>query len=821
MRVPCLARAWNRREGTIYSPSPPTPRMKNIALPRPLLLPSTVRLFVHSLPPFPYPLLPLKRPPKMVLSHSTFTNILLLLLVLLAITFTNAAVLPIPHPHPHTPLSHTIDPRTPLIATNQEGNHDVFVTLNDAKDPKTFWKDLGDFFAQYDFFDFLRNLVGARPGPSGSSSGVLTTTTVFITPTPTPTLTLTLTLTPTPTPTTNATDVVVVETQPTQTLGPTSSSAGGEEQGTFTILPWYPPGEGLSDNVTVPAPTALPVVSDDFPNEPTLTAGVGTTGSGGDGVSILPWFPSGGHLSDNVTVTGPTTTGIEVEPTDPVISILPVIPSGQNLSDNITFPEPTPTGIEVEPTDPVISILPIIPIGQNLTDNITLPFPIAISVEFPNEPTLVIDPPSIESSIVSEGIVTFLPPTPTLAPPGNLPTAKPSGPTFVIVNGTKKLTRTAPWILTNPLRPTDGPAPVPFPTPNTSESGVPGQNQTPTLTVSLKSTKYVYITVTPTPIGTAISVLPLTLSLPVQNTSAAGIPAGINSTTNLNTTVSLPTAKATATSTPIFTPLIPIPTPNSSNAPSPVFAPDALKTLRNICTDPKIHTITLPLLSRFYGPNAYPSLTTYPGCAAPNARQAQQAPGLLNCSQLGAEVARCQKEGRRVLLGVEFDGAGAVNGNLLFGSAEGRLPVPVVGLPGVGGARAPLKDLGEPWRNWTSPIPTPNLFNPRHPPTAFALTLFSLFGAGTTERKDLRPLGPDPVPDTVPDPTLPSDPQALSSLLLHRPLGENVVLDGFDVRVPGEWKGRYQGDLIEDFVGRLRELEREGEGGGVVVVGEV
>ena len=49
-----------------------------------------------------------------------------------------------------------------------------------------------------------------------------------------------------------------------------------------------------------------------------------------------------------------------------------------------------------------------------------------------------------------------------------------------------------------------------------------------------------------------------------------------------------------------------------------------------------------------------------------------------------------------------------------------------------------------PVSNPNAPIPAfPNLFDSYHPPSAFALTLSSLFGETHTERADLRPLGPD------------------------------------------------------------------------------
>jgi hypothetical protein len=96
-----------------------------------------------------------------------------------------------------------------------------------------------------------------------------------------------------------------------------------------------------------------------------------------------------------------------------------------------------------------------------------------------------------------------------------------------------------------------------------------------------------------------------------------------------------------------------------------------LLALRRICEAPEIKVITLPLLDRFYGPYAYPSLFPslfpFPGCVAPNARQTIQGPGVLNCTALGAEVQRCHASGRKVLLSVKADGLEAVGGNANFG----------------------------------------------------------------------------------------------------------------------------------------------------------
>ena len=44
---------------------------------------------------------------------------------------------------------------------------------------------------------------------------------------------------------------------------------------------------------------------------------------------------------------------------------------------------------------------------------------------------------------------------------------------------------------------------------------------------------------------------------------------------------------------------------------------------------------------------------------------------------------------------------------------------------------------------------------------------------------------------------------------LERPLGEEVVVDGFDVQLPSQWKGKYQERAFRSFVGRLKGLNRE------------
>lgn len=114
----------------------------------------------------------------------------------------------------------------------------------------------------------------------------------------------------------------------------------------------------------------------------------------------------------------------------------------------------------------------------------------------------------------------------------------------------------------------------------------------------------------------------------------------------------------------------------------------------------------------------------------------------------------------------------------------------------------------------------PNHFDESHPSSSFALTLFSLFGEGHTEHADLRPLGPD-VPSGASPPVLNGTNWVKPILTaLQRPLGEEVVVDGFDVQIPAEWKGTYQDKRFEEVVARLKSLHDEAWfGSGGVVVG--
>lgn len=72
----------------------------------------------------------------------------------------------------------------------------------------------------------------------------------------------------------------------------------------------------------------------------------------------------------------------------------------------------------------------------------------------------------------------------------------------------------------------------------------------------------------------------------------------------------------------------------------------------------------------------------------------------------------------------------------------------------------------------------PNLFNDQHPPAKFAQTLFSLFGEGQEQDVNLRPLGPQ------------------------------VVVDGYDVQVPVQWRGTYQERAFKVLHDSLKDLVR-------------
>lgn len=139
-----------------------------------------------------------------------------------------------------------------------------------------------------------------------------------------------------------------------------------------------------------------------------------------------------------------------------------------------------------------------------------------------------------------------------------------------------------------------------------------------------------------------------------------------------------------------------------------------------------------------------------------------------------------------MLLSVKGDGLDAVSGDPSFGDPAS--------------SAAPWEGY---YANGSAPargVFFPNLFDSRHVPSALALTLASLFGESRTERADLRPLGPD-----------------AEGVEWVKPLGEETVVDGFDVQVPRGWEGTWQAGQFDGLVERLGELSEEAwvRGGGV------
>ncbi|KAF2259546.1 hypothetical protein CC78DRAFT_571784 [Lojkania enalia] len=221
-------------------------------------------------------------------------------------------------------------------------------------------------------------------------------------------------------------------------------------------------------------------------------------------------------------------------------------------------------------------------------------------------------------------------------------------------------------------------------------------------------------------------------------------------------------------------------------------------TLAKLCSLSNISTITLPLLSLFYGPTSNPVLTPLPGCFPQTASlpslSSTSPPSssgpMLNCTLLGTEISTCQSHGHHILLTLRASPATLVAGNTLYGSP--------------GSSDLPFGPYFPPTNTWDDASdstsvnvernPPPNLFDSEHSPAELALELFAIFGAA-----------------------LPPPQRGYEN---DRPLGPGVVLDGFDVQIPREWKGTWQGDRFLELAGRLRGLGGM-FGGGEVLVGWV
>ncbi|KAF1851335.1 uncharacterized protein K460DRAFT_329265 [Cucurbitaria berberidis CBS 394.84] len=728
----------------------------------------------------------------------------LLTSVLVASSIANAAALP----------HQVLDPRTPLAQDETAPSPPAESSITPAgDDPENVFEELADILNSHTGYQFLRDLIerlfGLRSEEEDPDS--TTTTTVYVTPTP-----VEATISATITPTTSTDDVM-------------------------SILPMYPLTTAI--NVTLPDP-AFSTVS---LGEPSSSIS-----------EVLPPFPF------NSTSFGPTPTAVSI--TDSFTAILPgtVLDSS---SSNATTPIST---TRIQLTSVLIVTATVVPSPFPGTGN---PVSEAATPLWPNATVVTPSPAGSGTGAVSLSAETAI--------SNATVTQTPLYPNTTLV---------IPIVVTIP----GGPAtalnvslpvsilPTPISETGSSESAaVVSVSGTPLYS----NTTYV----TPTTLAgtgtTAISAGTIS-NAPIVNTATPLFP-------NVTTTTSTTTTTIGASILPSL-----VPSQNQTSSNDTIVEFPGLLALRRLCQDPQIRVISLPLLNRFYGPNAYPSLFPFPGCLPPNNRQAIQAPGLLNCTALGTEVQRCQASGRKVLLSVKADGLDAVGGNANFGdplsasdpfgpyfvddavedsddsegsdkrkrqislnvtviippfplfnltapvSAESALvpsgsvsaestPVPsaygaypvFVPAPSTTAVSSPVDEpVLQPYPTHSNPLepvpPFPNLFDEAHPPSAFALTLFSLFGEGHTERADLRPLGPEVDSPSSPSPLNGTDwitPPTTDVPTLARPLGEEVVVDGFDIQVPVQWKGGYQDQAFRALVIRLRELTRAAwrESGGV------
>ncbi|KAJ4375504.1 hypothetical protein N0V86_007036 [Didymella sp. IMI 355093] len=505
--------------------------------------------------------------------------------------------------------------------------------------------------------------------------------------------------------------------------------------------------------------TAVAPIGTDLPGTIVIVPGPGSTDNS--------YFP-------NITITANATADATLSVEVPVATALPVETTLPELPLNITLAPIAPVGTGF-PASPIETVAPII--------NETIPSDAPV-VEFPGEPTPVPLPSPIGEPLLD------VPPVP-LPSPINVTFPEGSPLPLPVVPLPSPIDVTLPSVEPS----TTVVIPVPALTLDASSDVPSSAVGTPVLQISVSAAATLVPVVPVVPVAASVeasaaagaTVLPVIPVAPVE-TSSVATPA-----TTVAVVPVVPAAPAAPTVRPAapFIPTLPLPVIPAvpavpavvsavasavASAVQPAILPGRIP---SICRDPTVRQLTLPILNRFYGPFAYPSLFSFPGCLPSNSRQAIQAPGLLNCTALGAEVQTCQQSGRRVLLSVKADGPGAVGGNLDFGSPS-NTTVTNTSLPSGGDPTA-------------QSVSFPNLFDSTHVPSAFALTLFSLFGEGRTERADLRPLGPDtPAEDGI--------------TWVEKPLGEEVVVDGYDVQVPRDWQGTYQEGQFNALVSRLREL---------------
>ncbi|KAF2032973.1 hypothetical protein EK21DRAFT_109427 [Setomelanomma holmii] len=677
-----------------------------------------------------------------------------LITVLLAGTIANAAALP----------HQLLDPRSPLAQDTTEALEAVPSAVKE--DPGNFFENVSDDLQSKSAWqlvvDFFYRLFGPREDSNDDGEDSTTTTTVFVTPTPAEvTSSAAAEVTPTdivfpPGPPTISTDISpsISSAEPSSAEVSSIKASSTTEvapSDVFTILPVGPLSTAINASLLTPVFSTGPETS-----LPLLTPSAGIPPFPANAISSYD-LPTAVPITDEFSVTIPVnllSTGVPVpsaiNSSAPARTGLPLPWAG-----NTTVSAINPTLILTNPIAPTPVINDTAALNTTSTTvsltSVTfvtetiIPVPIGTGIAAPISASVGTDLPiAISASPIwlnsTYATPTILPGTGTGLPlPGTgiglpLGTGSPSAgsalPSFselpIYTNATNATAALPTEPLTSvvqiPITVTGLPGSVvdidftiplpPFPNATTVASAIPVGSGTaapstgtgialplPGSEIPLfPNTTFTLVgpTTVPFPSGTGAS---LGTILPIASIS--------ESVLYPNTTTATITDLATETATAVLIlPSAPAETDTAVQFPG-------LLALRAICRDPTIRVVTLPLINRFYGLSSYPFLFPFPGCVESNARQAFQAPGLLNCSVLGAEVQRCQAGGKKVLLSVKAHGLNVVSDNAQFGDpsapdqpfgayfgAEGGLdkrqvlgPRLVIGTP-----------LGVPW---TAPIATP------------------------------------------------------------------------------------------------------------------
>ncbi|CAI6339328.1 unnamed protein product [Periconia digitata] len=155
--------------------------------------------------------------------------------------------------------------------------------------------------------------------------------------------------------------------EPAPTPPPTFSAIYNAVEEIASILPYFPAEHNSSVNLTTSVTEYAGIVLSTATEEVAPTPTTGYDVEEEEPIfSILPWYPAGENLTDNVTdgsvpiggygtVNLPTPTEVdepEVTPSptaayeeeEPIFSILPWYPAGENLTDNVTLGDTTSVG---------------------------------------------------------------------------------------------------------------------------------------------------------------------------------------------------------------------------------------------------------------------------------------------------------------------------------------------------------------------------------------------------------------------------------------------------------------------------------------------